>query len=278
VPVHPRLVTGTRPRNRTPLRALTLALAAVVLVTGSARAEVLGEVLDEALYAKILAQYTRDVPDTARVRVDYTALARSDAWPRLITNLARTSPSTLTSREERLAFWINAYNILAIQVVLDHYPIAGIRDAGNLIRPVWKRTAGVVEGRSVSLGWIEHELLRPMGEPRIHAAIVCASVSCPTLDRRPFSAANLDAQLDDAMRRLLTDPDKGLRIDRDGKKLWLSRIFKWFREDFEPQGGVLEAAARYAAPAERRWLEQHPEARLRYLDYDWRLNDSARAP
>jgi len=274
VPVHPKLVIHSRPRNQTPLRVLTLALAGVVLVTGSARAER----LDEALYAEILATYTREVSDTARVRVDYSALAGSDAWPRLIANLARTSPSKLTSREERLAFWINAYNILAIQVVPDHYPIAGIRDAGNLIRPVWKRTAGVVGGRSVSLGWIEHEVLRPMDDPRIHGVIVCASVSCPALYRRPFRAANLDAEIDYAMRRLLTDPDKGLRIDRDGKKLWLSRIFKWFSDDFESQGGVLEFAARYAAPAERRWLEQHPEPNLRYLDYDWRLNDSARAP
>jgi hypothetical protein len=275
-------VISDPPLLRTRLRKFALALAGLVLLAGGAHADALGEPsgdpLDEALYAEILAKYTRDVPDTARVRVDYGALERSEEWPRLLANLARTSPSALPSRKERLAFWLNAYNILAIQVVLDHYPIEGIRAAGSLIRPIWKRTAGVVGGEKVSLGWIEHEVLRPLGEPRIHGAIVCASVSCPALNREPFSAANLDAQLDDAMRRLLTDPDKGLRIDRDGKRLWLSRIFTWFSEDFERQGGVVEVAARYAAPAERRWLERNPEPNLRYLDYDWRLNDTAQVP
>lgn len=255
------------------LRGFAFTLAAAMLVGTAARAEL----LDEALYAKILEQYTREVPDTARVRVDYRALANSAEWPRLLANLARTEPSALASREERLAFWLNVYNILAIQVVLDHYPIDGIRDAGNLLRPVWKRTAGVVGGRSVSLGWIEHEVLRPMGEPRIHAAIVCASVSCPALHREPWSAARLDAELDAAMRRLLADRGKGLRLDRDANELWLSRIFKWFREDFEAQGGVLEFVRRYAPPAERSWIERDPEPRLRYLDYDWRLNDLAQS-
>ena len=262
-------------RHPGPIRhrlALALALAAVVAADGTAHAEA----LDQALYAEILAKYTREVPDTARVRVDYTALSASREWPRLLATLARADADALSSREERLAHWINAYNILAIQVVLDHYPIDDIRDAGNLFRPVWKRSAGVVGGRSVSLDWIEHAVLRPLGEARIHSAIVCASVSCPALRRRPFSAKNLDAQLDDATRRWLGDPDKGMRIDRERQELWLSRIFKWFRGDFDAHGGVLEFVARHAAPAERRWLERHPAPRLRYLDYDWRLNDAAR--
>jgi hypothetical protein len=269
---HPTVVILERRLPGRLLHALTL--AAITLAGTAASAEP----FDEALYAEILTKYTREVPDTARVRVDYSELTLSDEWPRLLTNLARTSPSSLPSREERLALWINAYNILAIQVVLDRYPLDDIRDAGSLIRPVWKRTAGIVGGQSVSLAWIEHEVLRPMGEPRIHGAIVCASVSCPSLHREPFSAAHLDAQLDDAMRHLLADPDKGLRVDRESNKLWLSRIFKWFSADFDEHGGVLGVIARYAAPDERRWLERNPEPRLRYLDYDWQLNDVARTP
>ncbi|MBW2665436.1 MAG: DUF547 domain-containing protein [Deltaproteobacteria bacterium] len=274
MPEHPILVTFEARLQGTQLRTFALTLTAIALVAASAHAES----LDEALYARILSKYTRDVPDTARVRVDYSALKHSDEWPHLLTNLAHANLTALPSREERLAFWINAYNILAIQVVLDHYPIDDIREAGSLIRPVWKRTAGVIGGRSVSLGWIEHEVLRPMGEPRIHGAIVCASVSCPALNREPFSAVRLDADLDDAMQRLLTDPDKGLQVDRDDNKLRLSQIFKWFRDDFDAHGGVLGVVARYATPEARRWLERHPEPRLRYLDYDWRLNDVARAP
>ncbi len=202
---HPICVTFEARRQGTHLRTFALTLTAIALVAASAHAES----LDEALYARILSKYTRDVPDTARVRVDYSALKHSDEWSHLLTNLTHANPTALPSREERLAFWINAYNILAIQVVLDHYPIDDIREAGNLIRPVWKRTAGVIGGRSVSLGWIEHEVLRPMGEPRIHGAIVCASVSCPALNRKPFSAVRLDADLDNAMHRLPPTQTRG---------------------------------------------------------------------
>jgi hypothetical protein len=262
-------------RERTNRRRLcALAASVLVFAAGSAR----GEALDSALYAEILTRYTREVPDPARVRVDYRGLGLGGEWPRLLTSLARAHPEALESREERLAFWINAYNILAIQVVLDHYPIDGIREAGNLIRPVWKRNAGIVGGRNVSLGWIEHEVLRPLGEPRIHAAIVCASVSCPALRREPFDATRLDAQLDDALRGLLADPDKGLRIDRDREELLLSRIFKWFSDDFAEQGGVLAAVAQHGPAEVRDWLEQNPQPRIAYLDYDWGLNDLARAP
>jgi hypothetical protein len=84
-----------------------------------------------------------------------------------------------------------------------HPGIASIRDIGSLLRPVWNREAGRVGRRARSLGEIEHEILRPLGDPRIHGAIVCASVSCPPLRREPFAAARLDAQLDDQMRRWL---------------------------------------------------------------------------
>jgi len=257
------------PEGTNSRRLLALATAALAFAAGAARSEP----LDEALYAEILTEYTHEVPDPAGVRVDYRALELGGEWPRLLTNLARTRPDALQSREERLAFWINAYNVLAIQVVLDHYPIDGIREAGNLIRPVWKRNAGIVGGRNVSLGWIEHEVLRPMGDPRIHAAIVCASVSCPPLRREPFSAERIDEQLDDALAGLLADPDKGLRIDRDRGELLLSRIFKWFRDDFDDRGGVLAVAARHGPPEARRWLELNPEPRIAYLDYDWGLNE-----
>lgn len=262
---------------RTVESALQVACASCLIAValgGTAAAEV----LDEDSWAEVLEAHTREVADVARVRVDYRGLARSEAWPRLLANLADTRPDALPSRAARLAFWINAYNILAIQVVLAHYPIDDIRDAGSLLRPVWKRDAGGVGGREVSLGWIEHEVLRPLGEPRIHAAIVCASASCPALRREPFRAATLDDQLDDAMRRLLTDPDKGLRIDRERETLWLSRIFSWFRDDFEAEGGIVAVARRYANEADRAWLERHPSPRVRFLDYDWRLNDLARAP
>jgi hypothetical protein len=237
-----------------------------------------GSALDEVLYAEILERYTRDVPDLARTRVDYRALASAPDWKRLVQSLAESDPTRLRERDEKLAFWANAYNILAIDLVVRHYPVDGIRDIGSFISPVWKKPAGTIGGRDYSLDEIEHRIVRPLGDPRGHVAVVCASLSCPPLSRVPWNAARLDDQLDDAMRRWLADPRKGLRIDRERRTLHLSRIFKWFDEDFEASGGVLAFVARYLGEADRAWLlEQGADIGISYLDYDWSLNDLAGA-
>ena len=255
--------------NRIAAMALLLALFA----PAPARA---ADPFDETLYEGLLSRHTRAVEDTAGTRVDYRALRGSPDWQRLVRNLAQARAEDLASRAERLAFWINAYNVLAIDVVLQHYPVASIKDAGGLLTPVWKIEAGRVGGRVVTLHEIEHEILRPMGDPRIHAAIVCASTSCPSLAREPFTASRLDAQLDAALAAFLTDSRKGLAVDRGAGTVRLSKIFDWFEEDFAPQGGVLAVVAAHAPEAERAWLrERGSKARIAYFDYDWRLNDTA---
>jgi hypothetical protein len=228
---------------------------------------------DEALYASLLERHTRVVSDLARVRVDYPALAGSPDWRRLVDGLASADPGALRTREAQLAFWVDAYNILAIDLVAKHYPVASIRDIGSLFRPVWKRPAGTVGGRAVTLDEIEHEIVRPLGDPRTHAVVVCASTSCPALPRQPITAARLDAQLDTAVRQWLADPGKGLRIDRAANTIYLSKIFDWFEGDFAKAGGVLAFVARYAPDADREWLDAHgATARLEYFDYDWAVN------
>jgi hypothetical protein len=231
---------------------------------------------DVDLYAALLDRHTREVPDTAGVRVDYTGLRASADWRRLIAGFATSVPPTAADRSGQLAFWINAYNALAIDLVVRRAPETSIRDIGNLLRPVWKRQAGVVAGAPVTLDWIEHQLLRKLGEPRIHAAIVCASVSCPSLLREPWAEARLGAQLDAAMRAFLANPRKGLRIDPASHTLFMSRIFDWFAGDFEAGGGVLRSISPYLQARDRAWLAANPDPRIRYLDYDWRLNDLAR--
>ncbi len=244
-------------------------LLIATLVAASSRAR--GEPLDEALYAGLLARHTRAVEDTAGTRVDYAALLREPDWKRLIRSLSRAQPEELRSRPQQLAFWINAYNILAIDLVLQHYPVESIRDIGSIWKPVWDREAGQIGGASYRLGQIEHEILRPMGEPRIHLAIVCASTSCPSLRREPFTAKRLEEQLADASRSFLASETKGLRIEPDAVRI--SRIFRWFADDFQPGGGVAAFVRRYAPAAARASLGAGSDPRLRYLDYDWRLND-----
>ena len=229
--------------------------------------------LDTDLYAQLLEKHTRHVPDLARVRVDYPAIAASADWDRLVESLETTDLATLRTRDEKLAFWINAYNILAIDLVAKHYPVESIRDIGSLFSPVWKRPAGVVDGRTVTLDEIEHEIVRPMGEPRAHAVVICASTSCPALPRKPLHVATLDAQLDAAMRDWIADPGKGLAIDRQANTIRLSKIFDWFDEDFEADGGVLAFVTPYAPEADRGWLQENGKrARVVYFDYDWDAN------
>ncbi len=230
--------------------------------------------LDQTLYAELLQRHTREVTDTARVRVDYRALRGNTDWKRLVVSVESTDPDKLGSRAAKIAFWSNAYNILAIDTVVRNYPLESIRDVGSFFRPVWGREAGTIGGRAISLGEIEHEILRPMGDPRIHAAIVCASISCPPLHREPFTAKRLEAQLGTALRTWLAEPRKGLRIDRGGKTVYLSKVFDWFEEDFESAGGVLAFIARYVSESDRLWLERNAaDLDVEYLDYDWDLNE-----
>jgi hypothetical protein len=228
---------------------------------------------DDALYAGLLERHTRRVDDLARVRVDYPAIAASADWRRLVEGLAREDLPALRTREQQLAFWVNAYNILAIEIVARHYPVASIKDIGSLFSPVWKRPAGTVGGRSVTLDEIEHGVVRRIGDPRTHAVVICASTSCPALPREPLHADRLGEQLDAAVRQWLADPGKGLRIDRAANTITLSKIFDWFEGDFAKAGGVLAFVARYAPDADREWLRGHAStARIDHFAYDWAVN------
>ena len=185
-------------------------------------------------------------------------------WPKLLRQLAEFDPARLENRQERLAFYINAYNILAIKVVLDHWPLKSIRDAGNWLNPVWKKPTGVISGKIFSLDEIEHEILRTMSEPRIHFAIVCASISCPDLSTEPFTAVKLDAQLNDQVNRFLANPAKGKQ--KTAKGILASKIFDWFEDDFKSSGGVAAFIHNY-----RPDTNGHASI-IGYLPYNWKLN------
>jgi len=252
-----------------------LALVACSAILVAAPAQSGGEEGLDALYRWVLQRYTRPVPEEGGTRVDYRALRSEPRWARLIGALRSRDPGDLASRDARLAFWINAYNIFAIDLVLQNYPVSSIRDVGSFIRPVWGRHAGEIGGRAYTLGEIEHEILRPLGDPRIHGAIVCASISCPDLLREPYVTSRISAQLDRSMQSWLAHSDKGFRLDEQKRIIHLSPIFDWFEEDFESQGGVLAFLTVYAPPEKRRWLSSHsrPEVTLEYMDYDWGLNE-----
>ena len=203
--------------------------------------------------------------------VDYRSFKEKEAQvDAYLAALAAIDPNTLTEAE-RLALWINAYNAFTIKLILSRYP--GIKSIKDIPRR-WKRRDWVVGGERYSLDDIEHKILRKkFKEPRIHFAIVCASVSCPSLLPEAYVAERLDEQLTAAARGFLADPEKGFRIDEN--RVYLSSIFKWFRKDFEADGrSLVEFIAPYVAEDARAFLEEHgEEVSIRFLKYDWSLNE-----
>jgi hypothetical protein len=256
------------------------AAAAVALAGSAALAAAPGAAaMDTAAYARLLEAHVRPgaVSGIELALVDYAAVKRDPAYAQALADLAGARLDG-HGRPERLAFWINAYNLLAIKAVLDQYPVRSIRDGGTWLSPIWKKTVGVAAGRAYALDDVEHGILRPeFKDPRVHAAIVCASLSCPDLRREPFAAARIESQLDDQAMRFLANPTKGVAPAADGTRARVSAIFKWFRDDFAAAGGVAAFIRSKAGPALAPRIAGLTDAGLSYLDYDWSLNDAKRA-
>lgn len=178
------------------------------------------------------------------------------------------------SRPEQFAYWVNLYNALTVQVVLDHYPVMSIRDIdispGLFADGPWRKTLVTVEGESLTLDDIEHRILRPIwGDPRIHYAVNCVAVGCPNLQPVAFTSENTQQLLEQAARDYVNDP-RGVRIDQG--RLTVSSIYSWFMSDFDQNGGVIEHIKRYAEPGLLAKLEGID--RIHDYDYDWSLNAS----
>jgi hypothetical protein len=201
--------------------------------------------------------------DVKLALVDYQALKESGKLEAAYQQISNFPVKSLGNKEEKLAFYINAYNILALKTVVDHWPLDSIKDVGSLFSPVWGMPAGSIDGKTVSLDDVENKMLRPLGEPRIHFAIVCASVSCPDLRNTPYTASELNAQLDEQVQKFLGNANKGLKIG--DKSIQISKIFDWFGKDFKPAGGVEAFIRRYRTDLPPLPLKES-------INYDWDVN------
>ncbi len=174
-------------------------------------------------------------------------------------------PATWTDKE-RLAYWINAYNAFTVKLIMDHYPVESIKDIKSgipFVNTVWDIKFIEIEGQTYDLNNIEHGILRPkFDEPRIHFAVNCASVSCPKLQNKAYTARQLDLQLDEAAREFINDPTRNIINEN---QLQLSKIFKWYGGDFDQ--GVRKIIEKYAG------TEFKQNADIDYLEYNWRLNE-----
>lgn len=189
--------------------------------------------------------------------------------------LADADPSELANRQEQLAFWINAYNALTLYGILEFYPTKSIKDHVSYLWGFnfWKNILLEVGGEDRSLDDIEHKILRPMREPRIHFAIVCASRGCPPLRAEAYTGEKLEQQLSDNARRFFSDPLK-FRLDKAGKTLFLSPILKWFEGDFGAgERAMLQRIGPWIPDREATEFLGKNSVKIEWLDYDWAIND-----
>jgi Protein of unknown function, DUF547 len=233
-----------------------------------------------AAWSALLARHVKllDTRGSAS-RVDYAGFERDRvALGVYLAQLARVTPAELAAlpRADQMALLINAYNAATIELILTEYPKhASIKDYGSLFRSAWQKPFVRLLGETLSLDQIEHEHLRGKrgyGEPRVHFAVNCASISCPMLREEAYVGARLDAQLDEQAVRFLSDRTRN-RFEPAARRLALSAIFDWYGGDFAG-GDVRAFLARYEAA-----LGASPGAltrgrvELEFLAYDWRLND-----
>ena len=231
-------------------------------------------------YADVLSAYVNDqgLVDYEKLQNDRQALDRFNGA------IAVVNPDTYKawSEAEKIAFLMNAYNAFTLQSIIDQKPLkASIRD----ILGVWELNKFAIAGEEKTLNNIEHDTLRTQfNEPRLHAALVCAAISCPPLRNEPYTADKLDQQLEEQMQTWLFRPDSGFRIDRQAGVVYLSKIFDWYGDDWkqgntvqdqfagnEKERAVLQAISSYVKEEDRDYLTQG-NYEVRYLNYDWALN------
>ena len=177
-----------------------------------------------------------------------------------ITSLSNNVPNATASKKDKLAYWINAYNALTVDLILRNSPIKSIKD----IRKPWDQSLWTLGGKLYDLNEIEHGILRKMNEPRIHFAIVCASFSCPQLSNKAYVANTIETQLTQATKDFLNDP---LRNNLSKDDIKLSRIFKWFAKDFKTNGSIIDFINKYASVT----IDKNADSSFK--DYNWSLNE-----
>lgn len=216
-----------------------------------------------------------------------------DQFARQLNNLKEQEYKNWT-HNKKIAFWINAYNGLTLQLIINHYPIESsffksIHLPENSIRQIsgaWDEITFPVMGKPITLDFIEHKILRKQfNEPRIHMALVCAAMSCPPLRNEPYTEQNLDYQLNDQTKKFMANKTK-FKINHNDQEIYLSKIFKWFGKDFIPtyynknnfpdydkeENAVLNFLGSFLSQKDNNKIGKS-EYHINYMSYDWSLNE-----
>jgi hypothetical protein len=220
--------------------------------------------VDHSTYADLLTKHVD------QGNVDYRDLKmEEDKLDQYLKVLEKTTTKNL-SKDEQFAFYINAYNAWTIKLILSGYPrIKSIKDLGSFLKSPWKKKICRIDGDVITLDHIEHKILRPrFKDPRVHFAINCAALSCPPLRSEPYHGSALDRQLDDAASAFINNQKRNYL---SGNSLYVSKIFKWFSEDFNDD--IIGFFLKYAKEDMKKELEaKKGNIKIKYLHYDWSLN------
>ena len=222
---------------------------------------------DHMIWDRLLKKFVTD-----QGGFNYKAMLQDrDQLNKYLDHLSSNPPDpSSTSKNERLAFWINTYNAFTVDLILENYPVESINDIGAslqipFINSVFDKDFVLIKGKKMSLNDIEHKILRrDFNEPRIHFAIVCASKSCPSLRKEAYQADRLDNQLDEQAISFINNPEKN-NISED--HVVLSKIFYWFKSDFTNNGSLIDFINQYSD------IYISPKAKVNFLKYDWSLNE-----
>ena len=228
---------------------------------------VAAEPVSHALFDQLAKKYV-----DAKGLVNYKGFKKDETeLKKYLDVLAKNPPTDTWSQNEQMAYWINAYNANTIQLILDHYPVKSIKDIGSRIKIPFVNTPWDIKfikvgDETYDLNRIEHGTLRKkFDDRRIHFALVCAARSCPRLRNEAYTAAKLDAQLDDQGSDFLNNPAKN---SITSKKASLSKYFDWYKGDWKDSGKSVEY-----------WVNKYAKTKINkdteisYLEYNWALNE-----
>lgn len=250
--------TQTRPPRR---RGWSLALATLLLGGWTVAARPFDQT--HARFNRVLKTFV------VHGRVDYRGLkAHPQALDQYLARGAMVSKKQFKTWTEpqQLAFLINLYNAGTLRLILNHYPVKSIKDIGSWLKGPWDQPILRLFGKTITLNHLEHEILRKdYKEPRIHLALVCAARGCPPLRSEAYTAERLDEQLNDQARSYLSSP-AGFRLERGQGVVYISSIFKWYGGDFPSVSAFI---GKYSG-------KKIAGLKIRYLDYDWTLNEKGR--
>ena len=256
-------------------RATGVLLFASLLIPAAAR----GQAFDHGAFDALLRLHVADG------MVDYDAFGKAPEFGKYLDQLAGFDPAQL-SRDDQLAFWINAYNAYTIRLIVQHEERKTIRNINKkfgLFKGLgpWSEKLVVVGGATYDLETVEQKIIRPtFREPRIHFALVCAAMGCPPLRSEAFAGARLDQQLDDQAKVFLTASPRKNWVDLEGRTVWVSQVFQFndYQKDFGgSEAAVMRFVAKYHPAGAVRQLLEAGTAKLSYTDYDWTLNSQEQA-